>query len=42
MEDLLKNYGGIKNLKKHLNIFLKKSLKKKLSSTIFLASMLRM
>ena len=24
MEDLLKKYGGIKNLKKHLNFFYKK------------------
>ena len=29
MEDLLKNYGGIKNLKKHLNIFFEKVVEEK-------------
>jgi len=39
MEDLLKKYGGIKNLKKTSTFSTKKYQKKKESSTIFLALM---
>ena len=42
MEDLLKNYGGIKNLKKHLNIFFEKVVEEKNIKHYFLVSMLRM
>ena len=35
MEDLLKNYGGIKNLKKHLNIFFEKVVEEKKHQALF-------